>query len=37
VGQGEAQAETAPVHGQPYSLALTLPPLATVIYLAEGA
>ena len=35
VGQGKAQAEPAPTHGQPWSLALTLPPLATVIYLAE--
>jgi len=34
VGQGEAHAEPVPVHGQPYSLALTLPPLATIIYLA---
>ncbi|HEV2622987.1 MAG TPA: 1,4-alpha-glucan branching protein GlgB [Frateuria sp.] len=36
MGQGEVQAEPAPTHGQPYSLALTLPPLATVIYLAES-
>ena len=35
LGQGEAQAEPVPVHGQPHSLALTLPPLATVIYLAD--
>ncbi|WP_414655927.1 1,4-alpha-glucan branching protein GlgB [Frateuria sp.] len=35
VGQGEAPAEPVPVHGQPYSLALTLPPLATMIYLAD--
>ncbi|MCX7512189.1 1,4-alpha-glucan branching protein GlgB [Frateuria sp. STR12] len=34
-GQGEAHAEPVPIHGQPWSLALTLPPLATVIYLAE--
>jgi len=37
VGQGEAHAEPVPVHGQSHSLALTLPPLATVIYLAERA
>ena len=37
VGQAEARADPVPVHGQPYSLALTLPPLATVIYLAERA
>jgi hypothetical protein len=30
-------AQPVPVHGQPFSLALTLPPLATVIYLAEQA
>jgi 1,4-alpha-glucan branching enzyme len=34
MGQGEAHAEPAPIHGQSHSLALTLPPLATVIYLA---
>ena len=32
VGQGEAWAEPVPAHGQPHSLVLTLPPLATVIY-----
>jgi 1,4-alpha-glucan branching enzyme len=37
VGQGEAHAESVSIHGQPYSLALTLPPLATVIYLAGQA
>jgi len=35
VGQGEAWSEPVPIHGQPCSLALTLPPLATVIYLAD--
>ncbi|MEI7037431.1 1,4-alpha-glucan branching protein GlgB [Fulvimonas yonginensis] len=34
-GQAEAWAEPVPVHGQPHSLALALPPLATVIYLAD--
>jgi 1,4-alpha-glucan branching enzyme len=34
MGQDEAHAEPVPIHGQPWSLALTLPPLATVIYLA---
>jgi len=34
VGLDEAQAEPVPIHDQPYSLALTLPPLATAIYLA---
>ena len=33
-GLGVAHAEPAPIHGQSHSLALTLPPLATVIYLA---
>jgi 1,4-alpha-glucan branching enzyme len=37
VGQDEAWAQPVPVHGQGHSLALTLPPLATVIYLAESA
>jgi 1,4-alpha-glucan branching enzyme len=32
VGNGEGvSAERAPAHGQPYSLSLTLPPLATVV------
>jgi 1,4-alpha-glucan branching enzyme len=32
VGNGEGvRAERAPAHGQPYSLSLTLPPLATVV------
>ncbi|MGA0588273.1 1,4-alpha-glucan branching protein GlgB [Dyella sp. KRB-257] len=35
VGQDEAPAEPVPIHGQPRSVTLTLPPLATVIYLAE--
>ncbi|MGN2251864.1 1,4-alpha-glucan branching protein GlgB [Frateuria sp. GZRe12] len=34
MGQGEAHAEPVSIHGQSHSLALTLPPLATVIYLA---
>ncbi|MGN2243299.1 1,4-alpha-glucan branching protein GlgB [Frateuria sp. GZRR33] len=37
VGQDEAQAEPVPVHGQSHSLALSLPPLATLIYLADRA
>jgi 1,4-alpha-glucan branching enzyme len=37
VGLAEVRADPVPVHGQARSLALTLPPLATVIYLAEQA
>ncbi len=33
---GGAMAEAVPVHGQPYSLSVTLPPLATVIFQPEG-
>jgi 1,4-alpha-glucan branching enzyme len=33
---GGVQAEAVPSHGQPYSVSLTIPPLATTIFLREG-
>ena len=33
---GGVDAEATPSHGQPFSLALTMPPLATTIFVREG-
>ncbi|KQO71024.1 1,4-alpha-glucan branching protein GlgB [Methylobacterium sp. Leaf89] len=33
---GGVQAEAVPSHGQPYSVSLTIPPLATTIFIREG-
>lgn len=35
--QGGVEAEAVPCHGQPFSIVLTLPPLATLILTAPGA
>ena len=34
---GGVEAEQVPAHGRPWSLSLTLPPLAVVILAPEGA
>jgi 1,4-alpha-glucan branching enzyme len=36
MGDIDIEAQAVPLHGRPYSLALTLPPLSTVILVAEG-
>ena len=34
--EGLVRTQAAPSHGQPFSLELTLPPLATIYLIAEG-